>query len=217
MKKLVLALVAGSALVASAPVFAADLNEPIPEAPAMAPVATSSAFDWTGAYVGAQAGYGWGTVKTGSGDKDVSGFTGGVYGGYNYQVDPHWVVGGEADVMMGPSDKFTSGGTSVKASTDWFGSVRGRVGYAFDNILVYGTAGAVVGQGTAKFNGGSDDNTHVGYVVGAGIEAALTNNITARAEYTYTGTNDKTYTVGADSVKTGLDGSLVTVGLGYKF
>ena len=52
MSKLLLGAVAGTALLLSAPVFAADLNEPIPQAP-YAPPVTSSAFDWTGAYVGA--------------------------------------------------------------------------------------------------------------------------------------------------------------------
>ena len=201
MSKLLLGAVAGSALLLSAPVFAADLNEPIPQAPYAAPV-TSSAFDWTGAYVGANVGYTWANQPE-AGGKDRDAAVGGVFAGYNYQMPNNIVVGGEGEVAYGGADPLAT----------WTGAVRGRAGYAFDNILVYGTVGGLLGQGEMKVGGGDETRTHVGYQVGAGIEAALTTNVTARAEYLYTDTNSRDY----NGDKGDLDGNAVKVGVGYKF
>lgn len=206
MKKLALGALAASVLIVAAPAFAADLNAPAPNDTYYAPPA-SSAFDWTGAYVGATAGLGFGQTSSSGHGGNKEGFAPGIYGGYNYQVDPHWVIGGEADLTAGP----------LATAPNWFGTARARGGYAFDNMLVYGTAGMAVGQGTLKSSLGKDTQTHVGYVVGAGIETALTQNITARAEYLYTNTGNRTYDLGGTSTKTDLDGSQVRIGLGYKF
>lgn len=202
MSKLLLGAVAGSALLLSVPAFAADLNEPVPAAPYAAPVST--AFDWTGAYVGADVGYSWANKASGP-RKDHDAVVGGVFAGYNYQLRNNIVVGGEGEVAYGGSDPLAT----------WTGAVRGRAGYAFDNILLYGTAGGLVGQGEMKNNGSDNTRTHVGYQVGAGIEAALTTNITARAEYLYTGTNTRSYgSAGGDG---DLSGNAVKLGVGYKF
>jgi len=216
MKKYLVLALAGAAAMTAAPVMAADLNEPIPAAPMAEPVA-NTAFDWTGAYVGADVGYNWGTAHANRNDRSVDNVIGGVYAGYNYQIDPHWVVGGEADVSYAGSDSYTGGYGDVKIGGNWFGTVRGRAGYAFDNLLLYGTAGLAVAEGNVKLNGDSDSQTHVGYVVGAGVEAALTQNITARAEYLYTDTDEQTYNVAGKGIRTDLDGSSVRVGVGYKF
>lgn len=202
MSKLLLGAVAGSALLLSAPVFAADLNEPVPAAPYVAPVST--AFDWTGAYVGADVGYSWANKRSAR-NKDSDAVVGGVFAGYNYQIQNNIVVGGEGEVAYGGADPLAT----------WTGAVRGRAGYAFDNILVYGTAGGLVGQGEMKNNGANNTRTHYGYQVGAGVEAALTTNITARAEYLYTGTNTRNY--GAAGGDGDLSGSAVKLGVAYKF
>lgn len=203
MSKLLLGAVAGTALLVTAPVFAADLNEPIPAAPYAAPVATG--FDWTGAYVGANVGYTWANKpeNTVKGADDV---VGGVFGGYNYQMPNRVVIGGEGEVAYGGSDPLAT----------WTTAVRGRAGYAFDNLLVYGTVGGLVGQGEMKVGGASDTRTHVGYQVGGGIEAALTTNITARAEYLYTDTNNRNYGINGGT-EGNLDGNAVRVGVAYKF
>lgn len=217
MTRVIAALLVGSAALVAAPAFAADLPEPIPAAPAYEPVAQSTAFDWTGVYVGAAAGYAFGEYGGDAGDADVEGFTGGAFVGYNMALTPNWIAGVEADIFAGPSENFTVGGTSVETETAVFGTLRGRVGYAFDSFMVYGTGGLALGWGEAEFNGGSDSNTHIGYVVGGGVEAALTENITARAEYLYVDTSEESYTAGGSSVDADLDGHLVKVGVGYKF
>jgi Opacity protein and related surface antigens len=218
----ILAGTAAAALLAVAGVAsAADISEPIPSAPIADPYVAPTAYDWNGAYVGGQIGYGWGEVTvdgtSGKRDYDRDGLVGGAFAGYNYMVTPNVMVGAEADLTLGGEAKFSYAGTRVKAENNVAGSVRARVGYAFDNVMVYGTGGVAVANGTAKFSGGSDDNTHVGWVLGAGVEAGLTENITARAQYTYTDMSKETYRVGADSAKADLDGSALTVGLGYKF
>lgn len=220
MTRVIAALLAGSTLAIAAPAFAADLPEQIPAAPiAEAPVAT--AFDWTGAYVGGAVAYGWGTYSVssngGSRDADTDGFTGSLYAGYNYEVAPNWILGAEIDGTLGGSDDFVVGGTRVSTDTNFIGTARARVGYAFDSFMVYGTGGLAYGWGSADFNGGSDDNLHVGFAVGGGVEAALTPNLIARAEYLYMNTSEETYTVGNQSAKGDLDGSLVRFGLAYKF
>jgi outer membrane immunogenic protein len=222
MKRAIAVLVAGTAAVAAAPALAADLMEPVPVAPVVAPAPERSAFDWTGFYVGATAAYGWGDVDIDTGAIDASrsadGFWGGAYLGYNYAVTPNWIVGGEADVMLGESQDYTVGGTSVDLSSPVLSTVRARVGYAFDSFMVYGTGGLALGFGEAEIDGGGkDSNTHVGWTAGAGVEAALTENITARAEYLYVDTSSETYGSGGTTADADLDSSLVRVGVGYKF
>lgn len=221
MNRLIALLVAGSALAVAAPAFAADLNEPIPAAPVAESYVEATAFDWTGAYIGATVGYGWGEydVSSGgaSGQFDVDGFTGGLYAGYNYAVTPNVIVGGEIDAMVGPGEDFSVGGTDVSTDTLFFGTARARLGYAFDSVMVYGTGGLAWGMGEADFNGDSDSNFHVGWTLGGGIEAALTENVTARAEYLYVDTSEETYTAGGTSANADLDGHIVRLGVGYKF
>ncbi|SON57038.1 Opacity protein antigens [Hartmannibacter diazotrophicus] len=224
-RKTTLFTIAGTTALAAAllsgQAYAADISEPIPAAPTADPYVAPTKYDWSGAYVGGEVGYGFGSYgvngTAGKQNFDKDGFVGGVYGGYNYMVTPDVLLGAEADLGFGSSATFTYGGTPTKAESSVAGSIRGRVGYAFDNVLVYGTTGVALGQGKASFNGGSDENTHVGWVVGAGVEAALTDNIIARAEYTYTDMDKKTYSVGGQSEKADLDGSVISLGLGYKF
>lgn len=221
MSRIIAALLAGSAVALAAPAFAADLYEPVPAAPVAEPVSQATAFDWTGAYVGADLGYGWGdygiTTSAGSGSRSTDGFNGGLYAGYNYAVTPNVIVGAEMDVQAGQGDKFDVQGSPVDVGTLWYGTGRGRIGYAFDNFMVYGTAGLAWAHANADFNGGSDSNTHIGWAAGGGVEAALTDNLVARAEYLYMNTSKETYTVGSESRKMDLDGSLVRLGLAYKF
>lgn len=212
MKRVVAALLAGAAGLGAAPALAADLMEPVPVAPVYEPAAPT-AFDWTGFYVGANAAYLWGEGSS----QAVDGFGGGLYAGYNYALTPEWIVGAEADVMGFTDESLTIGGVSATSDMPIMSTIRARVGYAFDRVMVYGTGGLAVGFGEAKFNGGSDSNTHLGWAAGAGIEAALTDNITARAEYLYVDTSSETYSVGGTSGDMSMDGSTVKVGVGYKF
>jgi len=167
------------------------------------PVAT-----WTGFYAGINGGYAWDASDIGSAlspfdIKPEGGFGGGQIG-YNWQgaLHPHLVIGVEADFQGADiSDEVkVSGGNAyvgIKSSLDWFGTVRGRLGYAFDNTLVYATGGFAYGKITDEISAGytvrkktfaasySEDNTSTGYVVGGGLEHKFSPNWSVKAEYQY--------------------------------
>ncbi len=91
-------------------------------------------YSWAGPYLGGNIGWAWGSVD--NNPTKPSGFVGGAQAGYNWQTGP-WVFGVEGDMQAtGASDTFAP----WKFSNPWFGTVRGRAGYAFNNILFYGTA-----------------------------------------------------------------------------
>src|ERR1700726_775461 len=99
-----------------------------------------SAYSWTGLYLGGNLGRAWGT--TSNNPTRPSGFAGGLQGGYNWQTG-QLVFGGEADIQLsGANDTFAP----WKFSNPWFGTLRGRAGFAVNNILIYGTAGVAFGE-----------------------------------------------------------------------
>lgn len=119
------------------------------------------------------------------------GFGGGQIG-YNWQGiwHPHLVLGIEADIQgAGIEDKGTDGVLNYKSSLDWFGTVRGRIGYAADRALVYFTGGfAYGGVRNSVSNAGVDysfSGTATGYVLGGGLEYKITPAWSVKAEYQY--------------------------------
>ena len=223
MKKYLLSGVAALGLIAAGAASAADL--PSRKGPVVAPVYVP-AFTWTGFYVGANAGWGFGNMKSRGVNAfgDLDGFVGGGQIGYNYQLG-QVVLGVEADfqgadLKAGPS--FAGLGIVGEGKTEWFGTVRGRVGYAFDRFLPYITGGLAYGSVKTTLAPGvtinglnSDDNTHTGWTIGGGVEYAITNNLIAGVEYLYVDLGDKKVFNGADKVST--DFSLVRARLSYKF
>jgi outer membrane immunogenic protein len=194
---------------------AADLPR---RGPAAAPVfASAPIFTWTGFYVGLNAGAGWGEfTKAGNGIDPKAGFVGGLQVGYNQQFG-QFVAGLEADYnfadLKGRNAAFTRG------ELNSFGTIRGRLGVAFDRALVYATGGYALGNAEVKLaNGIKDDKMHSGYTLGGGLEYAFTPNISMKAEYLWLKFEDKTYfsnTVNAG--KAGLDANVVRAGLNYRF
>jgi outer membrane immunogenic protein len=199
--------VAALALVA-APAGAADF----PRQPARAPYAATTPaviFSWTGPYLGANVGYQWGSLSPLSGEP--SGITGGIQAGYNWQFG-QLVLGGEADVQgSAAEDTFAA----YKFSNPWFGTVRGRLGYALSNVLLYATAGLGYGGGRLVITGLSEDQTHFGWTGGGGIEMGLTPNWSAKAEYLFISLSDKTYVLSGATA--GIDSHLVRFGVNYRF
>ena len=128
------------------------------------PAAYIAQNNWTGPYIGANIGYQFG--RTTLFNMEPSGATGGVQGGYNLQFG-QIVVGGEVDFQVsGAEDTFAP----YKFSNPWFGTARARLGYAMNNILVYATGGLAYGKGQLDYLGISEDHTHGGWAVGAGLE-----------------------------------------------
>ncbi|MBB4954357.1 outer membrane immunogenic protein [Agrobacterium vitis] len=190
---------------------AADAVMQIPEAPAamdnVAPVS-----NWSGAYVGGTGDYNMGRFR--GGDFNARAFGGGLYGGYNMQNDKI-VYGAEADI--GYSGYDGSAGNGLKGRQGINGSVRGRVGYDLNPVLVYGTAGLAAANTKMSGPGGSDSKAALGYTIGAGAEAMVTNNITTRVEYRYTDYQSKDYNVGNTSARRAFEDQSVKVGIGMKF
>ncbi|MDJ1160011.1 porin family protein [Chelatococcus sp. SYSU_G07232] len=192
----------------------------------VAPAPVVPVFTWTGFYVGVNAGYGFGEFSKGAGFDDPDGFIGGGQIGYNYQFG-QFVAGLEADIqyadLKGSTSalRFANGNVGRgRGEVEYFGTVRGRVGVAFDRALVYVTGGLAYGE--TKFSGVdttagiafSKSDTRTGWTLGGGIEYAFTNNLTARAEYLYVDLGDNRY-YGVN--KAGTEFSVVRAGLNYKF
>lgn len=237
MKKYLLSGVAALGLLAAAgAASAADL--PSRKGPVAAPY-YPPVFTWTGFYVGVNAGYAWGQIDStnlgvlstngflgnGFGFDDPDGFTGGAQVGYNYQIG-QWVLGLEADfqgadLQAEAFDAFS--GIRASNEINWYGTVRARVGYAFDRFLPYLTGGFAYGQVKNKIatplGAVSDDNTQYGWTIGGGLEYAFTNNLTAKIEYLYIDLDKETINVPFGTINTNVETkfSVVRAGLNYKF
>jgi outer membrane immunogenic protein len=247
MKKLLLASAALFGLMGAAQ--AADLpRKSVPFAPL-------PMFTWTGFYVGVNAGYAFengssrlfGTpdlVATGLVPTDRikggDGFTGGVQAGFNYQIQ-QFVLGVEADIqytdlgrgratIIGPLT------TTQTLGMDYFGTVRGRIGVAFDRFLAYATGGLAYGNyeartsvsGLGSFWTGSTGEDRIGWTVGVGGEYAFTNNLSLKVEYLYYDLGSKSFnsplvagpgagpTVFGNS-RAEFRGNILRAGLNYRF
>ena len=147
---------------------------------------------WRGVYFGGHLGYGSEsfnvfneqTHQTSIADVSNDGALGGVHLGYNHQFG-NWVVGVEGDTSFSWWKEKTkdSSGTLYNFQTIGMGSFRGRVGFAFSNLFIFGTAG--IGVVDRDFKGrslGSTDFSEIGAVAGGGIEYKLTRDIVVGLE-----------------------------------
>ena len=232
----------GLAMALSLPAAAADQpgrGPMITKGPVMAPMPY---YNWTGFYIGGHVGYGWsdkdwnettaifGPGFINSASYEADGFLGGGQIGFNWQTGP-WVFGIELDASW---TDINGGGAQLiptffggTASTDinWIGTVTGRVGYAWNNMLLYGKAGFAWADedhntfypGVGSFTSGE---TRTGWIVGAGIEYGFWNNWSAKLEYNYIdlGTENVGF---ADGIPSTFDIDqqihVVKVGLNYRF
>jgi outer membrane immunogenic protein len=217
-------LIAGFGLLAIAaamPAAAADLPRSVPyKAPAYV-----NGFNWTGFYVGLNGGGSWG-------GSDWNGYAvsnspkGGLIGvtaGYNWQgAGSPWVFGLEGDVDWAFVDDSVvcSFGINCQTKNNWFGTVRGRVGYAFGRVMPYVTGGLAFGDIEANvtaFPGVSD--TNVGWTLGGGVEGSIFANWTGKIEYLYADLGSVTCTTAACSLPGNVDlrQSILRAGVNYHF
>lgn len=264
MKKIVLA---GALAVIALPALAADMpGRRIVKSPVFVP---PPMFTWTGVYAGLNAGYGFGEQKTttigtagfdglvplgiapASLNTGGNGFIGGAQAGANFQFGSI-VAGIEADIQyvdQGKTARFTGNPvlgtaltTSARHELNWLGTLRGRVGFAADRLLVYGTGGLAFGEVEASGSvdgvaapalawSGSNRATKTGWAAGGGVEYAFTDNISLKAEYLYYDLGRSTFTasgnaaVRATAALNGIDyvgrtqtkGSIVRAGVNYRF
>lgn len=216
MRKCLLATLSIAALgLASQAVLAADVE--------MAP----AAYDWSGPYIGVTAGYAWGNhtqSESGadSGKQDMEGFVAGGTLGYNMQMDS-FLIGLETDISYSDIDGtfedqlgWGCGGAPDGCFTEigWFGTARVRLGLPMDSFLPYVTGGLAFGGVESGFvvDPSQDvDETAFGWTVGAGLEAAVSQNITAKAEVLYVDFGK------ADSSSIEVDTDFITARLGLNF
>ena len=237
-----------------------------PPAPYVAPLPV---FTWTGAYFGINAGAsfdnkekfvapGGQTLDRIGATLSDSGFTAGGQIGYNWQLNGFGgmggpgsgvVVGFEADAMYMDTDKSVNivgpGGTnSYRSGLNFLGTARGRLGYAFNQFLVYGTGGFAYGNVNSRVVSNAADGSvnaigrasgfNTGYAYGGGIEYAIpttsflnffhSSAVTLKAEYLHyqlDSSNLQDSRVGTVNLPAGIkvknDGNLARIGLNYKF
>jgi outer membrane immunogenic protein len=216
----------GTAIAALLIVATAAQAADLPRGNYKAPAYTAPAYaNWSGFYVGLNAGYGFGKsnwdipVGTSTSPKGV---LAGLTLGYNYQTGV-WVWGIEADAdysgMKGSTD--CPGAGTCETKNSWLATARGRLGYAgWNNWLPYITAGAAGGDIKASDALGSATKTKIGWTAGLGVEYAMWSSWSVKLEYLYVDLGKFDCGVscsggGTDNVS--FKANLVRAGLNYRF
>jgi outer membrane immunogenic protein len=195
--------------------------------PTKAPAYVEPGYNWTGFYAGINGGYGfghsdWGAPAGSSGFNVNGGLVGGTLG-YNYQMG-RVVFGLEGDVdwsdIRGSTVNLPCLGSSCETHNSWLATARGRIGYTFNRVMPYVTAGAAFGD--VKMNAvglASETDTRAGWTAGGGAEFALTGPWTAKVEYLYVDLGKANCTAASCGVSTDVDfnTSLVRAGFNYRF
>jgi outer membrane immunogenic protein len=159
----------------------------------------ASAEPFNGPFVGVQAGWNQddvGTPSTALGDVPVDGsqdsFSGGVFAGYDYKVSPRVVIGAEAGIQFGADDSIVRDGSAALVTVDPKRSLdlTARAGYLVtDNTLLYARGGYTNARVRTSIEDAagvrSASTNRDGWLVGGGVEHAINDNISARAEYRY--------------------------------
>jgi outer membrane immunogenic protein len=257
------ALLASAAILTAGSAFAADL----PARVAPAPYIAAPMFTWTGFYVGLNAGAAWNNSDGGFGyggpafiapgplvygsisSNNDAGFTGGVQAGYNWQIGS-FVVGVEGDINY--IDRSNGGSVAVPAiapttyyvvnrgdANNYYGTLRARLGFAFDRALIYATGGLAFGGGTGDssatyftgggpvggvvINGGNNDDSNIGWALGGGVEYAFSNAWSVKLEYLHVdlGSNNRTFyqpaTTNFISINSDNKFDVVRAGVNFRF
>ena len=175
----------------------------VPREPAWTPQTSSYASPaiWSGIYLGASIGYGWGDSEQeydrndnhGIASTSPEGVLAALTAGYNYDAGGGIILGIEGDLGLmdlTADDKVVYDGHIYKTHFgSWWGTLRGRAGYAFDNTLVYGTAGFAfmevdeVSIGNTPGETATNRSARTGWVLGAGVEHAFAPNASVKLEY----------------------------------
>jgi outer membrane immunogenic protein len=215
MKKFVLAS-AGILALGIASAQAADVAQRMP---AKAPVYVAPVYNWTGPYIGINGGGSWGRSSFNgpftTGNFNLSGGMIGGTLGYNWQAGS-LVYGVEGDIdWSNTRGSAPCAGTSCETRNNWLGTARARLGFDAGRIMPFVTGGLAVGDIRTNVVGvGTSSTTKAGWTLGAGVEAALVSNWTAKVEYLYVDLGRGGNVAGSDaSFKT----HLLRAGLNYRF
>jgi outer membrane immunogenic protein len=226
--------------------LAADIAVRTP-APVVAPI-YSPIYNWGGIYAGINGGgvFGsssWSDPGNPFGSTGNFNVNGGLIGGtlgVNYQAES-WVFGAEGDfdwqsvkgsssssfcTAVGATNKGPSAGLSCTTQSNWLGTIRGRVGYAWNNVLLYGTAGGAWANMKTTVISGETSNAF-GWTAGAGVEYAFADFWSVKLEYLFVDFSSISCTSGGcgfnppggipanDSVK--FNENVIRVGVNFKF
>jgi outer membrane immunogenic protein len=212
-----LAAATALALLCSAPAFAADAIFEQPPEPGPVDIVPSASTGWAGPYVGVQGGYTFGRTHSnlpGVGSRDHNGWNGGAFAGIQGQ-NGSIVYGAEGDIGYNGAHG-SGGGISTKSGLE--GSLRARLGYAVnDRVLLYGTGGGAAESMRADDGIGSERRTMLGYTVGAGVDAKVTDKVFVRGEYRFTDYGARDFNLGGGAQRIDSHSNKVQVGLGIKF
>jgi outer membrane immunogenic protein len=187
---------------------------------------------WSGPYIGAFAGYSWIDLEYDEPDypgfdrnPNIDGLTGGLLLGYNHRFDSI-LVGVEADAGLGDLSESPDRSARNYYSAfdiDWNAHVRARLGLVSSSTLLYVAGGLALAGLTVddrEPGWGEDDDTHVGWTVGAGIEQAIAKNLRVRIEYLYDDYGSEDYHIsGFIPYRSNVDltGNMIRFGLSYQF
>ncbi|HEY1153107.1 MAG TPA: outer membrane protein [Pseudolabrys sp.] len=215
MKKLLLATAGIAAMAAGmTAASAADLSRrpmPTKAVPYVAPM-----YNWTGFYLGINGGGAFGG-RSGYGGNATGGLVGGTLG-YNWQAgqavfgletDLDWanIKGSGTDVL----------GLAVETKNNYLGTVRGRVGYAWDRVMLYATGGLAYGNVKSSSVFGDASSTRAGWTLGGGLEFAVAGPWTAKVEYLYVDLGNAPTAPGALTGGGRFSTNIVRAGLNYRF
>jgi high affinity Mn2+ porin len=175
-------------------------------------VRAAPVYDWSGFYLGGHTGYGGGSFGPNTNPlpqqgvflpHSITGLIGGAQAGYNLQLPNKWVLGVEADLSAtSPLDRPKQVPAPFNTTFDYFGTVRGRVGYATGSLLPYVTGGLAWGRTRVDLNDvdgnviGNKSRVHLGWVAGTGLEIALGGNWSGKVEYNYIDLGTRNYGLG---------------------
>ncbi len=211
--------------------MAADLGRPIYKAP----VIVAAPMMWNGFYIGGHGGYGWSDAglrgTAGTANHRGDGALAGGQIGINWQFSQNWVFGLEADGSWADIAGRTSCPNAAfrcSHQIDALATFRGRLGYTFGNVMIYGTGGAAYGDvsydarsvATGAIRGTAYNRDVWGWAAGAGIEWMFAHKWSAKVEYMHYNLGRDDLGVGAvfatgGHVRTEVD--TVKVGVNYHF
>lgn len=192
------------------------------------PAYVAPAAGWNGFYLGLNGAYGFGQSDWSGGSTTGSNSpAGGLFGatlGFNAQSGA-FVFGAEGDIdgnWMRDSNSTGTGFCSAPGcgvQTSWFGTARGRVGYAFDRALFYFTAGAAFGDLQMTTPGGTVTADKVGWTAGAGLEYAFLGPWSAKIEYLYADLGSASCGAAVCGTNTSVtfNTNLIRLGVNYRF
>jgi outer membrane immunogenic protein len=177
---------------------------------------------WSGFFIGIQGGYSPKdvdvTVATDPVDSfDADDFVIGAYYGRNWQSGS-WVFGLDSSISyIGLEEDDLSAADDVDLEANLLGLSRLKVGYAFDNTLLFVAGGVATTYFEVDDGVNDDDDFALGWTVGAGVEHKFSDNWSARIEYAYFNIESDEMDLGGDDVDLEVEGHIIRGGVAYHF